>query len=124
MSQINENAKPLYLEGIRDGHHREAIEKYTGVRYTQHSKGIRDGKEGSVEFFGPFVERNPVRDIQIVHDWEDGQYVFVHAYQNLSNGQSEWITTDFFDTDEHDKIIEHWGNVESVPATSVNSGIF
>ena len=108
MSQKLENAKALYLEGIRDGHYREAVEKYTGARYTQHSTGVRDGKEGFIEFFGPFVERNPVRDIQIVRGWVDGQYVFVHAYQSLGNGQAEWVTTDFFDTDENDKIIEHW----------------
>ncbi|MEM6396903.1 MAG: hypothetical protein AAF741_11200 [Bacteroidota bacterium] len=108
MSQKLENAKSLYLEGIRDGKAREAVTKYTGDRYTQHSTGVRDGVEGFVEFFEPFINRNPVRDIQIVRGWEDGQYVFIHAYQNLNYGESEWVTTDFFDTDKNDKIIEHW----------------
>ncbi|MEL7145172.1 MAG: hypothetical protein AAFO69_02290, partial [Bacteroidota bacterium] len=39
---------------------------------------------------------------------EDGQYVFIHAYQNINHGEAQWVTTDFFDTDEHDKIVEHW----------------
>ncbi|MEO1645492.1 MAG: nuclear transport factor 2 family protein, partial [Chloroflexota bacterium] len=108
MSQKLENAKRLYLEGIRDGNAREAVTKYTGDRYTQHSTGVRDGVEGFVEFFEPFIERNPKRDIQIVRGLEDGQYVFVHAYQSLNDGETEWVTTDFFDTDENDKIIEHW----------------
>ena len=108
MNHKLENARRLYLEGIRDGRAREAVTKYTGDRYTQHSTGVRDGVEGFVEFFEPFIERNPVRDIQIVRGWEDGQYVFVHAYQSLNNGEYEWVTTDFFDTDEDNKIIEHW----------------
>ena len=44
------NAKGLYLEGIRDGNMVEALDKYTGERYTQHSTGVRDGKDGFIEF--------------------------------------------------------------------------
>jgi len=102
------NAKALYLEGIRDGNARAAVTKYTGSRYTQHSTGVRDGVEGFVEFFEPFIQRNPSRDIQIVRGLEDGQYVFIHAYQNINDGEAQWVTTDFFDTDENDKILEHW----------------
>ena len=108
MSKKLENAKNLYLHGIQDGHAREAVTQYTGNRYTQHSTGVKDGIEGFVEFFEPFIERNPKRDIQIVRALEDGQFVFVHAYQSLNDGESQWVTTDFFDTDENDKIIEHW----------------
>lgn len=108
MSKKLENAKNLYLEGIRDGNARVAVTKYTGNRYTQHSTGVRDGIEGFVEFFEPFIERNPKRHIEIVRGWVDGQYVFVHAFQSLNDGEAKWVTTDFFDTDENDKIIEHW----------------
>jgi predicted SnoaL-like aldol condensation-catalyzing enzyme len=108
MSRKVENAIGLYLEGIRDGNPREAVAKYTGDRYTQHSTGVRDGANGFAEFFEDFIQRNPVRDIQIVRTLEDGQYLFVHAYQSLNNGDAEWVTLDFFDTDENDKIIEHW----------------
>jgi len=69
---------------------------------------VRDGVEGFVEFFEPFIERNPVRDIQIVRAIEDGRYVFVHAYQSLNNREAEWVTMDFFDTDNDEKIVEHW----------------
>ena len=116
MGQKLENAKSLYLEGIRDGNARAAVTKYTGARYTQHSTGVRDGVEGFVEFFEPFIERNPKRDIQIIRGLEDGQYVFVHAYQSLNDGEAEWVTTDFFDTDEHDKIIEHWDVIAAYTA--------
>ncbi|MEM7242237.1 MAG: nuclear transport factor 2 family protein [Pseudomonadota bacterium] len=116
MSQKLKNAKALYLEGIRDGDCERAVNAYTGARYTQHSTGVKDGKDGFIEFFSDFVKRNPKRDIQIIRGWEDGQYVFVHAYQNV--GDAEWVTTDFFDTDENDKIIEHWDVIAPFNAAS------
>ena len=108
MSRRLEHARRLYMEGIRDGRPREAVSRYTGDRYTQHSTGVRDGVAGFVEFFEPFVAQHPDRDIRIVRALEDGQLVFVHAYQSLDGGQAQWVTMDFFDTDEDDKIIEHW----------------
>ncbi len=108
MSRKVENATGLYLVGIKDGNPREAVANHTGDRYTQHSTGVRDGANGFVEFFEDFIRRNPERDIQIVRTLEDGQYLFVHAYQSLNGGEAEWVTLDFFDTDHNDKIIEHW----------------
>jgi predicted SnoaL-like aldol condensation-catalyzing enzyme len=102
------NAKGLYLEGIRDGNMREALDRYTGERYTQHSTGVRDGKEGFIEFFTPFLERNPVRDIQVLRTIEDGRFVFVHVHQSLNKGEAEWVTADIFDTDDEGRIVEHW----------------
>ena len=120
MGRKLDNAIGLYMEGIRDGNAREAVTKYTGNRYTQHSTGVADGVEGFVEFFESFIERNPVRDIQIIRGFEDGQYVFVQAYQNINDGEAEWITTDLFDTDANDKIVEHWDVIAPVAATSVS----
>ncbi len=108
MSRKKEHAIGLYLEGIRDGNLREALEKHTGDCYRQHSTGVADGKEGFLEFFIPFLERNPVRDIQVVRTIEDGRKVFVHVYQSLNKGETKWVTADLFDTDDEDRIIEHW----------------
>ena len=113
MSKKLKNAKNLYLEGIRDGKVREAVTKYTGDRYTQHSTGVADGIEGFVAFFEPFIERNPVRDIRVVRSIVDGQYVFVHVFQDINNGEAKWVTADLFDTDENDKIIEHWDVIQA-----------
>jgi len=108
MTTAKENAIGLYMHGIRDGHPEEAVKAYTGARYTQHSTGVEDGQAGFIKFFKPFIERNPKRDIQIVRALQDGRKVFVTAYQSLNDGESQWVTTDFFDSDEDGKIIEHW----------------
>ena len=118
MSRKVQNAVGLYTEGIRDCDVRAAVTKYTGDRYTQHSTGVRDGVEGFVEFFEPFVDRNPVREIQILRTLEDGRHVFVHAYQSLNHGEAEWVTLDFFDTDDNDRIVEHWDVIAEYSATT------
>jgi len=102
------NAIGLYLDGIRDGHAAVALEKYIGGKYTQHSTGVADGKEGFLEFFTPFLAAHPDRDFRIVRAFEDGQYAFVHVHQTLDGGATQWVTTDLFDTDANDKIVEHW----------------
>jgi predicted SnoaL-like aldol condensation-catalyzing enzyme len=108
MNKKLENATNLYMHGIRDGRAIEAVTEFTGDRYTQHSAGVKSGKEGFIEFFKPFLERNPVRDIKIIRSITDGQYVFVHVFQSLNNGESKWVTMDMFDMDANDRIIEHW----------------
>ena len=106
--EARDRAIDLYMTGIRDGRPHEALDRNIGARYTQHSTGVADGKDGFLEFFLPFLERNPIRDIQVVRSLQDGRHVFIQAYQNLGNGDAEWVTMDFFDSDDEGKIIEHW----------------
>lgn len=120
MSKKLDNAISLYMEGIRDGNYEYAVNKYTGKKYKQHSTGVRDGIEGFIEFFSDFIARNPVRDIKIIRKLEEGNNVFLQAYQNVNNGEAEWITTDFFDTDQDDKIIEHWDVISKYEGTSAS----
>ena len=107
MSKKSENAKNLYLKGIRDGQI-EIVKEYSGARYTQHSTGVKDGTDGFIEFFKGFIKRTTDRDIRIIRIIEDGRYVFVHVYQDIDKGTAKWVTADLFDTDENDKIVEHW----------------
>lgn len=113
-----DNVRRLYLEGIRDGDARRAVETYTGDRYTQHSTGVRDGVEGFVEFFDDFVARNPVRDIELVRTLVDGRFVFVQATQDLNDGAARWVTTDLFDTDGNARIVEHWDVISELTGTN------
>ena len=121
MTKKLHHATGLYLDGIRDGKIWEALDAHTGDRYTQHSTGVGDGPEGFAAFFEPFIARNPIRDIQVVRAIEDGPYVFVHVYQSLNNGESQWVTADLFDTDDNDRVIEHWDVIQAF-ATETKSG--
>jgi len=118
-----ENAINLYMVGIRDGRPREAVAAYTGDRYTQHSTGVADGRDGFVAFFEPFLEQNPVRDIRILRALQDGPHVFVHAHQSLNDGAALWTTMDFFDSDADGKIVEHWDVIAaSAPLDAATPG--
>ena len=111
MSTALDNVKRIYLEGIAGGKAREAVHACTGHRYTQHSTGVADGAEGFLSFFEPFLERNPVRDIQIRRIFQDGPWVFCHAYQSLNDGAAKWVTMDLFYTDLNGLILEHWDTI-------------
>ncbi|MFK8034755.1 MAG: nuclear transport factor 2 family protein [Hyphomicrobiales bacterium] len=126
MSTAKQNAINLYIKGIQTGNPREAIAAYTGERYTQHSTGVADGQEGLIAFFEPFLKRNPIRNIKIARALQDGKHVFLQAYQDINDGEAEWLTTDFFDSNKDGKIIEHWDNSEPVPPKEewANSGKF
>ena len=117
MSKKLENAKNLYLQGIKEGKV-EVVKEYSGSRYTQHSTGVADSAQGFMNFFKGFLERTSDRDIRIIRTIEDGNYVFVHVYQDIDNGKAKWITTDLFDTDENDKLIEHWDVISAYKEAS------
>jgi len=120
MGQGLDNVRRIYLEGIAGGAAREAVTKYTGHRYTQHSTGVGDGVEGFLAFFEPFVERNPKRDIQIKRIFEDGPWVFCSAYQSLNDGAAEWVTMDLFYTDADGLILEHWDTIAAYVAKTAS----
>lgn len=120
MATAKQNAIDLYMEGILKGNPREAVAAYTGDRYIQHSTGVADGAKGFIAFFEPFLERNPVRDFQITRALQDGPKVFVQCYQNINNGEAEWLTTDFFDSDENGKIIEHWDVIAPIKPANLS----
>ncbi|MEO0862047.1 MAG: hypothetical protein AAFY65_15660 [Pseudomonadota bacterium] len=118
MGKALDNVRAIYLEGIAGGNAREAVYKYTGHRYTQHSTGVGDGAEGFLAFFEPFVARNPKRDIEVIRLFEDGPWVFCSAYQSLNDGAAQWVTMDMFYTDPDGLILEHWDTIAPyVPET-------
>lgn len=112
-----DNAIAIYEIGIRDGDPHGAMAR-TGERYTQHSTGVPDGQRGFLAFFDEFLQRNPVRDIEIVRALQDGPLVFLQAYQSLNGGQARWVTADIFDSDAAGKIIEHWDVIEAYQASN------
>ena len=120
MGQRLDNARALYIEAIGEGNYVEAINSYAGARYTQHSTPVKDGKEGFIEFFADFTERNPIRDIEIIRAFEDGPWVFLHVVQTLNGGEFRYVTADIFDTDDDAKLIEHWDIIDEISDTTAS----
>lgn len=107
MDQRIANARHIYERGIRDGDIDDGL-SVLGDRYTQHSQGVPDGPDGFRAFFEDFLQRHPVRDIELVRVLADEDGVFVHARQDLDDGGDQWVTFDWFAFDDRDRIVEHW----------------
>jgi predicted SnoaL-like aldol condensation-catalyzing enzyme len=120
VSQKLANATALYLEGIRDGNVRAAVEAYTGARYTQHSTGVADGVEGFVEFMeGPgkaVIYKNVFKLI--------GQGDLIVSYSLVNVDGYDMARFDLFRVADG-LIVEHWDNSEPVPdGPQPNTGKF
>ena len=85
MSKKSENAKNLYIQGIKEGKV-EVVKEYSGSRYTQHSTGVADGAQGFMDFFKGFVERTTDRDIRIIRAIEDGAMFLYTCIRILITG--------------------------------------
>ncbi len=107
-SPLVTRAKAFYTRAFVDGRPREAVEAYTGDRFREHSTGVQDGKEGFIDSITGHVKRYPNHQIKVVRAWSDGGFVFLHIYHDLNDGERRYVTTDFFDTDQDGKLIEHW----------------
>ena len=103
-----DNVIDFYLRSINDGQPWEAASAHVGDRLIQHSSGVKDGADGFIEFAERFAERNPSRYARVIRSIGDGPYVFLHTFQSLNHGQTEWVTTNFFAHDSNDRITEHW----------------
>ena len=103
-----DNVIDFYLRAINDGKPREATAAHVGDRLIQHSSGVKDGADGFIEFAERFAEQNPSRYARVIRSIADGPYVFLHTFQSLNHGQTEWVTTNFFALDSNDRITEHW----------------
>lgn len=107
------HAVGLYVEGIGEGKINHVINHHMGDSYIQHSTGVKSGKEGFKEFFEEFIKKNPIREINVFFVLVDGKYVFLNVYQNLNNGEAQWITSDLFRLDESDRVVEHWDVIDT-----------
>ncbi len=101
-------AKAFITEAFAEGRPEAAVQAHTGARFVQHSTGVKDGKAGFTESITGHNRRFPDHRIQIVRAWEDDRLVFLHILHNLNDGEREYVTTEFFDTDDDGKLVEHW----------------
>jgi predicted SnoaL-like aldol condensation-catalyzing enzyme len=103
---------------------REAMALYAGAEYIQHNPGVKDGKQGFIDYFEEMDRRYPGKRVEFKRVIAEGNYVALHALQQWP-GEPNWIGIDIFRLDDAGKIVEHWDVLQVAPDKSANAnGMF
>ena len=119
LERNKETVLAFYDMAFNQARPREAMARYAGDVYIQHNPGVKDGKEGFIEYFEEMDRRFP--DKRVI---AEGNYVSLHCLQEWP-GDHNWIAMDIFRLDDAGKIVEHWDVLQVAPDSSANAnGMF
>ncbi len=109
-----ENVIAFYNKALNDKDF-DAAKTYLGKEYIQHNPGAQDGPEGFRQFIAFLKDKFPASHSEIKRVIVDGDYVVLHV---ASTGREPDVTRaiiDIFRLDAHNKIVEHWDVIQTVP---------
>lgn len=124
LERNKETAVAFYDMAFNQSRPREAMERYSGDVYIQHSPGVKDGKEGFIEYFEEMQRRYPGKRVSFKKILAGGDFVVLHCLQEWP-GDDDWIGIDIFRLDDAGKVVEHWDVLQVAPKTMANpNGMF
>lgn len=125
-AQMEANKKAVlafYEEGINKKDF-EAVAKYFGPKYIQHSPTEPDGIDGFRTFVGFLKEKFPTLKSDIKGVFAEDDMVILHIHAVREPGARGAALIDIFRL-ENAKIVEHWGVRQDIPDKAANAnGVF
>ncbi|MEN6620740.1 MAG: nuclear transport factor 2 family protein [Smithella sp.] len=97
----------------------EAAKKYMGKKYIQHNPYMSDGEEAFREYFKGYFEEHPKTRVEIKRIIAEGDLVVLHLHSKMDENDRGRAMVEIFRL-EDDKIVEHWGVTQAVPARAAN----
>ena len=118
------NVVAFYELLFNEGRPREALERYAGAHYVEHSPHVPPGKDGFVDDFERMAREHPGKSVEFKRVLAEGNLVVLHCRQTWRGGQ-DYAAMDIFRLTGDGKIVEHWDVLQVVPRNSVNpTGMF
>lgn len=122
LARNKRNVLAFYDLAFRQSKPREAVERYVGATYVEHSPEVPDGKDGLVWHFERLARDYPDKKIVVKRVFAEGNHVVVHAWSELPVwlGSTQRAGIDIFRLDDSGRIVEHWNVLQTVPRSSTN----
>ena len=130
MTDLERNKRTVtsFLEtAFGEGRPQEAVERYVGASYRQHSPTAADGTDAFIEFAGGLARNRPDLSLDIKRVLAEDDLVTVHMHvRGVEEGDDRGhAVIDIFRLDDDGRIVEHWDVMQPVPETSPNpNGMF
>jgi predicted SnoaL-like aldol condensation-catalyzing enzyme len=122
LARNKRNVVEFYDLAFNQSKPREAVERYVGDVYKEHSPDVPDGKDGLIWHFENLAREYSGKKLAIKRAIAEGNHVVVHRWTKLPSllGETESMAIDIFRLDDNGRIVEHWDVQQRIPRSSTN----